>query len=121
MPSQDPETPDPLLSLRDAVSLIEDAIALVEEELAKNPAKDDERKLRRTLTELTAKRAIVDAKITALLDKSRQIAGPTAVQVAAVASLSGQVEDLTNASRTGSATVALTSKVLALATEIASA
>jgi len=119
MPPMVPAPKTPIVALGEALSLVLDAIALAEEGLEMNPSKEEERALNETLTNLELKRAAIQAKLDALIAKTRQVAGPTQEQVAQISALTAQVGAQTNASVTASMAVALTSRVLALATEVA--
>lgn len=112
---------DPIVALGQALHLIFKGIALAEKGLEMNPSKEEERDLNATLIDLEAQRAEIQAKLDALIAKSRVVAGPTQEQVERIAELTAQVEAQTNASVTASASVALTSRVLALASEVAGA
>jgi hypothetical protein len=119
MPPSGPTRKSPILAFTDALHLVFEAIKLAEKGLEMNPSKEDERALNETLGNLERKRAELQAKLDALISQSRQFPGPTAQQVAEVSRLTREVEAVTNASITASRAVALTSRVLALATEVA--
>lgn len=110
-----------ILALEDALSMVFRAMALAEKGLVHNPSKEEARDLNATLVDLDMKRAVLEAKLNALIGQTAQIAPPTAAQVAQVAALTGEVATLTAAAVTASAALALTGRVLALATEIAPA
>jgi hypothetical protein len=112
---------DPVIALGKALSLVRKAIATAEKGLLLNPSTVEQRELNETLVELELKKAKIRAQLDAQIAASTTIAGPTAAQVVEISSLTAEVEELTNASITASAAVALTSKVLALATEVVSA
>ena len=119
MPRTDPVPKTPIGALGELLSLVIDAIALAEKGLEKNPSKEDERQLNETLNDLEIKRGEIQAKLNAMIAQTRQVADPTQAQVAQISQLTAQVGAQTNASVTASAAVALTSRVLALATEVA--
>jgi hypothetical protein len=121
MPTSAPTRKSPILAFIDAIHLVFEAIALAEKGLEMNPTKEEERALNETLVKLEVKRAELEAMRDALISQSRRLPGPTAPQVAEVSRLTGEVEALTNASITASRAVALTSRALAVATEIAAA
>lgn len=112
---------NPLVTLGNALSLVFKAIGIAKKGLLKNPSKEDERELNQTLAKLELRRAEIRAKLDALIAREREVVGPTTAQVKEISSLTGEVEALTNVSITVSGAVALTSKILMLATEIASA
>ena len=116
-----PATKTPIVALAEALSLVFDAIAVAEKGLEKNPSKEEERKLNQTLVDLDLKRAKIQAKLDAQVNRTAPLAGPTAAQVAEVATLTGEVQRLTGRALTASAAVRVTTRVLALATEVASA
>jgi hypothetical protein len=120
MPSTDREPMTPIGALGAALSLVFEAIKLAEKGLEKNPSKEDERELNETLIKLERQRAEIQAKMDALIAHTRVVAGPTPEQVARIAALTAEVGARTNASVTASAAVALSSRALALATEVAS-
>jgi len=109
----------PLVAFGEARHLVFAAIALAEKGLEKNPSTDEERTLNQTLNDLELQRAALQAKIDALIQQTRHIPGPTAKQVAEVSQLTQEVEAVTDASLTASRAVTLTSRTLALATEVA--
>jgi serine protease inhibitor ecotin len=119
MPPTAPARKSPLVAFGEALHLVFGAIALAEKGLEKNPSPDDERALNQTLIDLELQRAEIQAKIDALIAQTRNLPGPTAKQVAEISRLTGEVEAVTNASLTASRAVALTSRTLALATEVA--
>jgi hypothetical protein len=116
----DPAPKTPIVALEEALSLVFGAIALAQKGLENNPSKEEERTLNDTLNDLNLRRATIEAKLDALIAKTAPLAGPTPAQVAQVAALTGEVEQLTNAAVTASAAVKLTARVLTLATEVAS-
>ena len=118
MASRPAKKPNPLITLGDALSLVFDAIALAQKGLLKNPSKEQERKLNRTLARLELERADIHAQILALIAKKGAVPRPTTAQVKEISDLTAEVDALTNASITASGAVALTSKILGLATEI---
>ena len=121
MPPTDPGPKTPIGALGEALSLVFKAIALAEKGLAKNPSTEEERELNETLNELELQRAEIQAKMDALIANTREVAGPTPAQVARISALTAEVGAQTNASVTASGAVALSSRVLALATDVASA
>jgi hypothetical protein len=121
MPPTDPEPLTPIGALGEALFLVFDAIALAQKGLVKNPSKEEERDLNETLNKLELRRAEIQAKMNALIDGTRVAPGPTRAQVARISALTAEVGRRTNASVTASSAVALSSRVLALATEVASA
>jgi hypothetical protein len=98
-----------------------DAIALAEKGLLANPSVVEERKLNDTLNDLELKRAAIQAKLDAQINRTAPLAGPTPAQVAQVAALTSEVERRTRMAVTASGAVVLTGRVLALATEVAAA
>jgi hypothetical protein len=112
---------NPLVTLGNALSMVFGAIAIAQKGLLKNPSPEEERKLNRTLAKLELERATISAKLDALIAGNQDIAGPTPGQVQEISSLTAQVEVLTNANLTASGAVALTSRILTLATDIAAA
>ncbi len=121
MPQENDDRPNPLVTLEKALTLVENTIVMAEQALEMNPTKEEERDLNETLNKLQRKRAEISAELDALTVGNRQVIGPSKEQVAEISSLTGEVEKLTNQSIAGSAAVKLTSRVLALATEVASA
>lgn len=119
MPPSAPARKSPLVALREALDLVFAAIALAEKGLEMNPSTDEERVLHDTLNDLELRRAALQAKIDALIAQTRTIPGPTAKQVAEISQLTRDVEAVTDASLTASRAVALTSRTLALATDVA--
>jgi len=111
--------PDPAIVLGNLLGLTFDAIAVAEMGLRRNPSTDEARKLNQNLVELRAKRAIIRAKLTAIASASRPVDAPTSDQVKEISALTAQVENLTNAATTASATVAFSSRVLTVATNVA--
>jgi hypothetical protein len=67
------------------------------------------------------KRAEIRAKLDALIAGTTTITGPTTEEVNEISSLTAQVEALTNQNITASGTVVLATKILDLATKVASA
>ena len=120
MPPNDNTKQNPLIMLEDALTLVEDAITMAEEALERNPSKGKERDLNETLVKLRRKQAEIGAKLDSLIAGTIQVPRPTAAQVKEISDLTGEVEKQTNAAITASGAVALTSKVLALATAVAS-
>lgn len=121
MPPPTDATANPLVTLGNALSLVHRAMTLARQGLLKNPSKEDERELNETLNDLEVQRAALTAKLNALITGSKPVAGPTSAQVSEISRLTAQVGALTAAAVTASGAVALTSKVLTLATEIAAA
>ena len=121
MPQENDDRPNPLVTLEKALTLVEKAIVMAEQALEMNPTKEEERDLNETLNKLQRKRAEISAELDALTVGNRQVIGPSKEQVAEISSLTGEVEKLTNQAIAASAAVKLTSRVLALATEVASA
>jgi hypothetical protein len=121
MPPRGPARKSPLVALGDALHLVFEAIALAEKGLEKNPSTDEERVLNENLVALELQRAEIQGMINDLIAQTRTLPGPTAKQVAEISNLTGEVEAVTNASVTASRAVALTSRALALATEVANA
>jgi hypothetical protein len=115
------DSENPFVALGNALSLVFRAIGTARKGLEKNPTKEDERELNETLVDLERKRTEIRAKLNALIAGERQVVTPTAAQVKEISNLTAQVEALTNASITASAAVALTAKILSLATDIAAA
>jgi hypothetical protein len=120
MAPEDTTEEDPIIALGNALSLVRHAIRIAKKGLLMNPSTKEERELNETLVELDIKRAEVRAKLDALIAGSSTIVGPTTAQVKEISDLTAEVGKLTNDSITASGAVALTSKVLALATEVAS-
>lgn len=112
---------DPVIALGNALSLVGKAIAAAAKGLLSNPSTEEQRDLNATIAELELKKAAIRAQIDALIAGSTTIAGPTAAQVTEISSLTGEVERLTNQTIAVSGAIKLTSRVLALATEVASA
>lgn len=108
---------DPAVVLGEVLSLVFSAIEIAEKGLLCNPSVEEGRKLNEQLNDLQQKRAILQAKIDALIAGSVRIAEPTAEQVAEISRLTGQVEALTSRALTASAAVAFSSRVLTVATE----
>jgi len=121
MAPENDDSENPLVTLGNALSLVFRAIGMAQKGLEKNPSKEEERELNETLVELERKRAEIRAKLDALIAGSRQVASPTTAQVKKVSDLTAEVEAATNASITASGAVALTSRILSLASEIAAA
>jgi hypothetical protein len=121
MASNNNANKNPLVTLGNMLSLVFDAIAIAQKGLLKNPSKEEERKLNRTLAKLKLERADIRAELDSLIDGEQNIAGPTPAQVKEMSKLIAEVDKLTNASVTASGAVALTSRILALATEVADA
>jgi hypothetical protein len=119
MAQENDECENPFVALGDALFLVFRAIGTAQKGLEKNPTKEQERDLNETLVELERKRAEIRAKLNALIASTRQVVCPTVGQVNEISKLTAEVAALTNASITASAAVAVTSKVLGLATEIA--
>ncbi len=117
----DNSSQNPLVNLGNALFLVLDTIAIANKGLLKNPSKEDERKLNRTLAKLELERADIRAKLDAIIAGESDIVGPTSGQVQEISSLTAEVEAVTNANLTASAAVALSSRVLTLATEVADA
>jgi hypothetical protein len=111
--------PDPAIVLGDLLSLAFDAIAVAQMGLHRNPSTGEARALNETLVELQAKRAIIRAKLTAIASASQPVDAPTKEQVAEIGALTAQVEKLTSAATSASAAVAFSSRVLAVATDVA--
>lgn len=121
MAPENKDNENPFVALGNALSLVLRGIGTAQKGLEKNPTKEEERELNETLVQLERKRAEIRAKLDAMIAATRQVVSPTAAQVQEISNLTAEVEALTNASVTASAAVALTSKILTLATEIASA
>ncbi len=121
MASQSADSKNPLVTMGNALSLVFGAIGVAQKGLLKNPSKEEERDLNETVAKLEMKRAEIRAKLDAVIAGNRQVTGPTIEQVKEISSLTGQVEALTNESITASGAVALTAKILDLATQVASA
>jgi len=121
MASRTTESKSPLITLGNALALVFDAIAVAQKGLLKNPTKEEGRELNERLVDLELKRAQIRAKLDALIAGSRRVSGPTADQVKEISTLTGQVEALKNESITASGAVALTARVLDVATRVASA
>ncbi len=113
--------PNKIITLNDSLLLTIDAIAVAEKGLLKNPSKEEERSLNRNLAELELKRAGIRAMLNALIAKERDIKGPTIEQVEEISRLTAEVDSLTNAALTASGAVGLSSRILSLATEVATA
>jgi hypothetical protein len=111
---------DPIIALGNALALVRQAIRIAKKGLLMNPTTDEQRALNEQLTALEIERAEIRAMLDALTASSTTIVGPTAAQVKEISDLTGEVGKLTNDAITASGAVALTSKVLALATEVAS-
>lgn len=111
---------NPAVTLGNALALVFDAIALTRVGLLCNPSREELRALNDQLNELSLAQASIEAKLDALMTGSAPVAGPSKAQVDEVAALTGQVQALTTASTTASAAVALTTRVLVVATQIAS-
>lgn len=116
-PAPAPKTPIGILG--QALTLVFQAIAVAEIGLEKNPSKEQQRELEDTAHDLELQRAAIEAKMDALIDKIPGVTGPTPDQVAKISQLTTQVGALTRDSTTASGAVALTSRVLALATQVA--
>ncbi len=114
-------SPNPLVTLGNMLSLTFDAIAIAQKGLLRNPSKEEERKLNRTLAKLELERTDIRAQLDALIAGEQNIVGPTLDQVQEISRLTAEVDALTNASLTASGAVALASRILALATEVADA
>lgn len=121
MAPENDDSENPLVALGNTLALVLRAIGTAQKGLEKNPSKEEERELNETLVVLERKRAEIRAKLNALIAGGRQVVSPTAAQVKEVSRLTAEVEALTNASITASRAVALTSKILSLASEIATA
>jgi hypothetical protein len=121
MAPENEDSQNPFVALGDALTLVLRAIGAAQKGLEKNPSKEEERELNETLLELELRRAEIRAKLDALIAATRQVVFPTAAQVKEISKLTAEVEALTNASITASAAVAVTSRVLSLASEIAAA
>ena len=111
---------DPLVTLSNALALVFDGIALAEKGLLKNPSKEEERQLNINLAQLERDRATIKANILALSSKSREIAPPTEAQVAEMSTLTAEVDALTTGALTSTGALALSSKIMTLASGIAS-
>jgi len=118
-PAPEP-APDPAIVLGDLLALTFDAIAAAEMGLRRNPSTDEARVLNENLVQLGAKRAIIRANLSAIAAGSKPVDAPTQAQVKEISALTAQVETLTNAATTASATVAFSSRVLVVATNVAS-
>ena len=114
-------SPNKIIALSDALSLTIDAIAITEKGLLRNPSVEDERSLNRNLAELEAKRATIKAMLNALIANTREIEGPTNEQVEEMSRLTNEVDSLTNAALTASGAVGLSTRILSLATKVATA
>ena len=112
---------DPVIALGKALSLVGKAIAAAAKGLFSNPSTEEQRDLNATIAELELKKAAIRAQIDALIAGSTTIAGPTAAQVTEISSLTGEVERLTNQTIAVSGAIKLTSRVLALATDVIAA
>ena len=109
---------DKVPELLDAIAVVDGAIALAEGALHDNPSLAEERALNRTLLRLNAQRAALEAELDAALAGSTLVQGPSDAQLAQIAALSEEVELATNAAATVSARIALTTKVLTLASSV---
>lgn len=112
---------NPYDSLSDALSLVFDALAVAQKGLLKNPSREEKRKLLRRIGRLEGERAEIAAKMDALEAGATDVVGPTKNQVDEIAALTGEVEAMTRANLTASAALALTSRIMTLATEVADA
>ena len=112
---------DSYQGLSDALALVFDGISLAGKALLRNPSKEQKRKINRRIARLEAERAEIAAKMDAIEDGMTSVKGPSATQVARIADLSAEVESAVRSNLTVSASLALTSKVLTLATKIADA
>jgi hypothetical protein len=106
-------------ALSDSLGLVFDAISVVGKALLNNPSKEEKRKLNIRLARLEAERAEIAAKMDAIEDGETAVRGPTPTQVNRIAVLTGEAEAMTAANTTVSSAMALTAKVLTLATKIA--
>ena len=112
-------TQNPIITLGNARKMVSRGIKLAKKGLLKNPSKEERRDLNRVLLNLERDRATINAMITALINKEKEIVGPTAEQVAEISELTGEVGKVTNDNLTASGALALSSKVGTLATKIA--
>lgn len=105
--------------LETALALIYSAIHLNNDGLRANPDKPEKRKLLKRRARLEAERANLEGMVDALADgEDIDVQPPTAEQVQAIADLTGEVEQQTQAAVTASAALVLTGKVLDLAIKL---
>jgi hypothetical protein len=101
-----------------AIDLVDKAITAAQIGLNHNPSVEDERALNRILLRLNAERAVLEAELDSAMAADPGVQAPDAGQLAAIESLSSQVELATNAAIVVSDIVGLSSKVLDLASSI---
>ena len=110
---------DPVIDYENALALVYDAQALVVKALRANPSKEEERRLNRRLGRLRLEETDLTAMIDALDNESDpSIQPPTDAQVQEIASLSGQVENATQANINASAALVTAGNVLDLASAL---
>lgn len=101
-----------------AIDLVDKGITAAQIGLNHNPEVEDERSLNRILLRLNAERAVLEAELDSAMAADPGVQAPDANQIAAIDSLSTQVEMATNAAVAASDIIELTSKVLDLASSI---
>ena len=104
--------------LSDALEMTEDAIVVAKQGLLQNPTKEVRRALDADILELEAKRAKISAKMIALGRGEPSVKKPTDAQIAEIATLAGEVDQLTRASATASQALAITGRVLDLMSDV---
>ncbi len=104
--------------LSDALEMTEDAIVVAKQGLLQNPTKEVRRALDADILELEAKRAKISAKMIALGRGEPSVKKPTDAQIAEIATLVGEVDQLTRASAAASQALAITGRVLDLISDV---
>jgi hypothetical protein len=116
----DPQVPKtPIGALGQALTLVFKGIALAKKGLENNPSVGEARDLNDTIHDLEIQRFAIEAKIDALIDKLPGLTGPTPDQVAKISALTTEVAGQIIVSVMASAAVQLTTRVLAVATQVA--
>ena len=103
---------------KDALDLVDEAIEFTRNALDDHPPLNEKRLLQDALDALNIKRGVLQARFNQAKNAATAVVGPTPDQIARVATLSNEVESATRDALVASASVALATKVLDLATSI---
>jgi hypothetical protein len=108
-----------IAAVSDAIALVHDALNAIEKSLVRDRTAEEERSLTRQQAALELLLTHLREDMNALIAATSSWQGPTDEQVEAIGSLMRTAGRLTTANLTASRAVEFSSRVLALATEIA--